>query len=114
MLTVEGNKGYVKDTTPKGDLKRATHLYIKNSFGKLISKVVPLPKGNKPIVIGEEEKKPIKYDPCKFKSISITDREDFKVIFDENNPNTFGVTRDKFVLSLDIFYDTDQDRFWII
>ena len=73
---------------PKGDLKHATHLYIKNSFGKLISKVVNLPKGNKPIVIGEEEKKPIKYDPCKFKSICITDREDFKIIFDENNPNT--------------------------
>lgn len=107
-MSVDGAKGYVKDTTPKGDLKHATHLYIKNSFGKLISKVVPLPKGNKPIVIGEEEKKPTKYDPCKFKSISIKDREDFKIIFDENNPNTFGVSKDKFVLSLDIFYDTDQ------
>lgn len=108
QLTVEGKTGYVKDTTPKGDLKHATHLFIKNSFGKILTKVMPLPKGNKPIVIGEEEKKPIKYDPCKFKSISIIDRGDFKIIFDENNPSTFGVSSDKFVLSLDIFYDTDQ------
>ena len=108
LLSVEGAKGYVKDTTPKGDLKHATHLFIKNSFGKILTKVVPLPKGNKVITIGEEEKKPIKYEPCKFKSISITDRGDFKLIFDENNAKTFGVGSDKFVLSLDIFYDTDQ------
>lgn len=108
QLTAEGDPGFVKDTTPKGDLKHATHLYIRNNFGKLITKIMPLPKGNKVITIGEEEKQPIKYDHCTFKSISITDREEFKVIFNEKDPKTYGVTSEKFVLSLNILYDTDQ------
>lgn len=108
MLTVEGNTGYVKDTTPKGDLKHATHLYIKNSFGKLISKVVPLPKGNKPIVIGEEEKKPIKYDPCSFTQINIHDRETVKTVFNSLDPHKMGIPEKPFSFSLNIFYATDQ------
>ncbi|WP_316804297.1 OmpA family protein [Pedobacter nototheniae] len=108
MLTVEGASGYVKDTTPKGDLKHATHLFIKNSFGKLITKVVPLPKGNKVITIGEEEKQPIKYDLCSFAQINIHDRETFITVFDQNKPVATGFSQKPFSFGLNIFYDTDQ------
>lgn len=108
QLTVEGVPGYVKDTTPKGDLKHATHLFIKNSFGKILTKVIPLPKGNKVITIGEEEKKPIKYDHCTFSKINIHDRENLKTVFSNTDPRTMGIAEDKFTFSLNIFYDTDQ------
>jgi len=108
MLTYEGATGYVKDTTPKGDLRHATHLYIKNSFGKLITKVVPLPKGNKVITIGEEEKKPIKYDLCTFAQINIHDREALKTVFLDKNPAAHGIAEQQFSFNMSVFYDTDQ------
>jgi len=108
QLSVDGAKGYVKDNTPKGDLKHATHLFIKNSFGKILTKVIPLPKGNKVITIGEEEKKPIKYDLCTFSKINIHDREKLKTVFSNTDPRTMGIAEDKFTFSLNIFYDTDQ------
>jgi len=106
-LTVDGAKGYVKDTTPKGDINHAVHLFIKNSFGKLIAKVVPLPKGNKVITVGDEDKQPIKYDLCTFKQISIHDREVTKTVFDEKSPGTYKLAEQKFSFNLPIFYDTD-------
>jgi outer membrane protein OmpA-like peptidoglycan-associated protein len=108
QLTVEGSTGYVKDTGPKGDLKHATHLFIKNSFGKILTKVIPLPKGNKVITIGEEEKKPIKYDLCTFSKINVHDRENLKTVFSNTDPRTMGIAEDTFTFSLNIFYDTDQ------
>ncbi|MCX2451708.1 OmpA family protein [Pedobacter sp. PLR] len=108
QLSVEGTTDYIKDTTPKGDLKHATHLFIKNSFGKIIARVVPLPKGNKVITIGEEEKKPVKYDHCTFSKINIYDREAPETVFNESNPFKMGVSEDKFLFSLNVLYDTDQ------
>ncbi|RBQ01928.1 OmpA family protein [Pedobacter miscanthi] len=108
QLSVEGTTGYVKDTTPKGDLKHATHLFIKNSFGKILTKIVPLPKGNKVITIGEEDKQPIKFDSCTFSKINIHDRENLKTVFSNTDPRTMGIAEEKFTFSLNIFYDTDQ------
>lgn len=51
QLTAEGNTEFIKDGSTNGSTKDATELYIKNKLGKIISKEMPLPQGNKFLVV---------------------------------------------------------------
>lgn len=104
-LKVKGSKTYIVDSTSKRDTKHATHLYIKNELGEIIFPIIP--KSNKVITIGDEEKKPQKIDFCKFTKISLSDRDQTVILFDENKPTTFGTKENNFRFTFDIFYDTD-------
>lgn len=106
MIRVKGQKGYIKDTTPKEDIRHAVHLYILNQVGVWLEPVMP--KTNKVVTVNENEAKPQKNDHCKFQTISVHDREKVTILFNEKDPKTFAVAEKNYRFSFDLFYGTDQ------